>query len=157
MDNEVKIEKDLISFVETLKEEWGESLISVVIFGSYVSKMAKPDSDIDLLIVKRSFPKSRLERRKEMHPIYQKSSQNLRDKLSTVLLTPEEAEITKPFYLDMTLYSRILFDRDNFFERILIRLKKRLLELNAQRKRDKDGYPYWILKPDARLGEEIIL
>ncbi|MEW6686586.1 MAG: hypothetical protein AB1393_10335 [Candidatus Edwardsbacteria bacterium] len=92
-----------------------------------------------------------------MYRFYQKISEEFMEKVSTVLLTPEEAEETKPFYLDMTINSEIIFDRNDFFKNILKRVKKRLKELGAERKLDAEGDPYWILKRNAKPGEEIVL
>lgn len=144
-------------FVDLLCEEWQESLVSVVLFGSQARGAATAESDIDLLIVRRGFSRNRLERRREMHGIIRRLPADFRDRLSLVLLTPEEAADTKPFYLDMLFSCEILFDRDGFFQGVLAGLKRRLAELNSRRVVDVDGNPYWILKPDARLGEEIVL
>lgn len=155
MEREIK--KEIENFVEILKEKWKEELISVVLFGSYASGKEREDSDIDILIIKKNLPKSRLKRRDEIYKIYKEISKNLREKISTIILDEEEAKITKPFYLDMTLHCEILFDKNNFFRNIIEKLKEKLQELKAERKIDKDGYPYWILKADYKLGEEIIL
>jgi predicted nucleotidyltransferase len=152
-----ELKQQLADFVQALKSAWGDDLVSVVLFGSQVSGTAMPESDIDVLIVKKGFPASRLARRDELHALDDQFPEGLRYKLSTILLTSEEASDTKPYYLDMTVDCELLYDRGSFFEGVLNRLKNRLKELGSQRVFDPDGYPYWILKPDARLGEEIIL
>jgi hypothetical protein len=58
--------------------------------------------------------------------------------------------------LDMTEEAIILYDRDGFFAGILERLRKKLRELGAQRKR-KGKVWYWDLKPDYKPGEVIDL
>jgi hypothetical protein len=78
-------------------------------------------------------------------------------KVSIIPLTPEEASTTKPFYLGMLTAHALLYDRDGFFATILQRLKKRLAELGSERRVDKDGYEYWVLKPDFKPGEVIEL
>ena len=52
---------------------------------------------------------------------------------------------------------RILFDQEEFFRNVLERLQRRLKELGSERHVDKDGAEYWILKPDVKPGETIIL
>ena len=51
----------------------------------------------------------------------------------------------------------VLYDREGFFATILQRLKTRLAELGSVRRVDKDGYEYWVLKPDFKPGEIIEL
>ena len=51
----------------------------------------------------------------------------------------------------------ILYDCDEFFATILQRLEKRLAELGSERRVDKDGYEYWVLKPDFKPGKVIEL
>ncbi len=78
-------------------------------------------------------------------------------KVSVMPLTPEEASTTKPFYLGMLTAHTLLYDRDGFFATILERLKTRLAELGSERRVDKDGYEYWVLKPDFKPGEAVEL
>jgi hypothetical protein len=78
-------------------------------------------------------------------------------KVSIIPLTPEEASTTKPFYLGMLTAHALLYDRDEFFAAILQRLEKRLAQLGSERRVDKDGYEYWVLKPDFKPGEVIEL
>jgi len=145
------------NFVEILKREWKNKLVSVILFGSQASGKAKDKSDIDILIVREDLPKGLWKRKEIMDPIYEMLPEEFVMRLSPILLSPPEAKTNRPFYLDMTIHSEILYDRDNFFERILNKLRNRLEELKSERKIDSDGYAYWILKPDAELGEEIVL
>jgi hypothetical protein len=78
-------------------------------------------------------------------------------KVSVIPLTPEEARTTKPFYLGMVTAHAVLYERAGFFAAILQRLEKRLAELGSERRVDKDGYEYWVLKPDFKPGEVIEL
>lgn len=151
------VREDLERFLDLLRREWGDDLVSVVLFGSHARSEARPESDIDLLIVKKNLPPSRLKRHQLLYHLDRKISEQFSAALSPILLTPEEADLTKPYYLGMLSGCVILFDRDEFFARILHRLQARLAELGAERRFDPDGYEYWILKKDARPGEEIIL
>ena len=146
-------------FVDCLKRVWGEGLISVVLFGSHAARKAKPASDVDLLIIKSGLPRNRYERRMKFLEFKKTCAQHedFLAKLSVILLTPEEARITKPYYLGMLHASRILFDRDDFFAGILADLQVRLRRLGSRRLFDRDGYEYWILKKDYQLGEAIEL
>ena len=144
-------------FVDRLRRAWGEELISVILFGSHAARKAKPESDIDLLIIKSGLPRNRYKRRMEFLEFKKNCAQDkdFLAKLSVILLTPEEARITKPYYLGMVHASRILFDRDDFFAGIMADLQARLRRLGSRRLFDRDGYEYWILKEDYQLGEAI--
>lgn len=56
----------------------------------------------------------------------------------------------------MTLEARILYDKAGFFAGYLQGLRARMQALGSVRKRLGDGY-YWVLKPDLKPGEEIVL
>ncbi len=57
------LRRGLLRFVDVLEAKWGDSLVSVVVFGSYVTGSAHPESDLDVLLVKADLPRSRLVRR----------------------------------------------------------------------------------------------
>lgn len=151
------IRKELHQFIELLKKEWGDALISAILFGSQASGEAKSLSDIDLLLIHDNPPKQRLQRHQIIFKLAQKISDSFADKLSAILLNSKEASFIKPYYLDMTVACEFLYDRDNFFKKILEGLKQRLKALGSKRVFDLDGNPYWILKENAKPGEEIIL
>lgn len=74
-----------------------------------------------------------------------------------ILLTPDEAEVTQPFYLDMIEDSVILLDRGGFLRRKLEELRAKLVELGARRVELADGRWYWELKPGIKKGEVLEL
>jgi len=138
----------------------GEKLVSVVIFGSVARGSAREDSDIDLLMVAESLPKSRMERQKLFLQI-EEPLQPLLDELlekgfhidfSPIILSVEEASKIRPMYLDMIEDSIIIYDKDDFFKRVLARLRKRLEELGSERVWIGEKW-YWKLKPDIKFGE----
>ncbi|MEX0568609.1 MAG: nucleotidyltransferase domain-containing protein [Candidatus Njordarchaeota archaeon] len=150
--------------VKRLEDFFCERLFSVVIFGSIARGDWRSDSDIDILIVADGLPKSRLERQK----IFILIEEDLRNDLeglwdegyyhdfSPILKTPEEAQKISPLYLDLVEDAIILYDKNDFFKNILLRLKKRLENLGA--KRIFIGKKWiWDLKPDYKLGEVIDL
>ena len=114
---------------ETLRlllEELGESLLSVVVFGSVARGEETPASDIDLLVVSRSFSESLSDRM---------------DQLARILIRLEKTRTFKKMR--------------NFMEKVLSGLEKRLKRLGAKRVFLKDGSWYWDLKPDVKKGEVI--
>jgi hypothetical protein len=152
----------LEELVKALHEKLGDDLVSVVVYGSVARGEARQDSDIDILVVARNLPKSRLARQ----DLFIEVEEKIKDKIavveqqgylvdfSPIILTPEEAEKTRPLYLDMVYDAIILYDKDNFFTKILERLESRLKELGAERVK-KGKLWYWILKKNYKWGEVI--
>jgi uncharacterized protein len=152
-----EIAGELERFVEAARSRWSQDLVGVVLFGSWARGEARPESDIDVLVICRAFPKSRLDRHMELFEVAKGVSRQFAARVSIVPLTPEEARETKPFYLGMLTACTILYDAGDFFRTLLRRLDDRLKALGAQRRTDKDGYEYWDLKPDYRFGEVVEL
>jgi len=148
---------ELPRFVDLLREHFGESLVSVVLYGSRARGDARPESDLDLLVVANGLPGSRLARQRILIRLARQVSDDFDDALSGVPLTPEEAARTRFFYLGMLSGHLILHDRDGFFGGVLQRLTARLGELGARRLYDEDGYEYWDLKPDWKPGDVVEL
>lgn len=150
----------LEELVKALHERLGEDLVSVVVYGSVARGEAGRDSDIDILVVARSLPKSMFARQ----DLFMDVEGKIRDEVekleqqgyfidfSPVLLTPEEAQRTRPLYLDMVEDAIILYDKDSFFANVLARLRARLKELGAERVR-RGKLWYWVLKKDYKWGE----
>ncbi len=110
----------------------------MVLFGSYARGEQREDSDLDLLIIVKGLPKRRLKRQE----IFDEVDPGGWPLVSPILKTVEEAERMSPLYLDMVDDSMIIYDRDRFFEGVLMRLKKALNEKGARR---------------VRLGEKMVL
>lgn len=143
-------------------EKLGNNLISFIVFGSTARGEATGDSDVDLLIVAKELPKSRLRRQEffiEIEEELESELEELRNlgynvDFSPILKTVEEAEKLSPLYLDMIEDAVILFDRDDFFRKVLERLRNRLEELGAERVWVGKKW-YWRLKRDYKFGEVI--
>lgn len=148
---------ELDRYVTALEERFGADLVSVVLFGSRARGTAGPDSDLDLLVVARGLPGSRLARQGPLFRLARTVSEEFADALMPVPLTPEEAATVKPFYLGMLSGHRILRDAGGLFASVLARLEARLGELGARRHVDADGYEYWDLKPDWKPGDVVTL
>lgn len=151
------MESELAHFLTLLTGEWQNDLVSAVLFGSRATGTAGPASDIDLLLVHKNPPRARLARHALVFKLAQRISESFAERLSAILLTPTEARITKPYYLDMTVNCHILIDHGGFFQDLLTALRRRLEALGSKRVFDTDGRPYWILKENAKPGEEIVL
>jgi hypothetical protein len=148
---------DLERFTALLHDHFSENLISVVLFGSWARGEARPDSDLDLLVVARGLPRSPLDRQALLFRLARRVSDEFADRVMPVALTPAEAERVKPFYLGMLSGHEVLRDSGRFFSGVLDRLRGRLAELGARRYEDEDGYEYWDLKPDWKPGDVVSL
>ncbi len=151
------LQSDLARYVELLRGRFGADLVSVVLFGSWAKGTARPDSDVDIVVVIRGLPSNRWKRYDPVRPIARAVSDDFAAALSVIALTPEEAVIVKPYYLGMLAGHVLLLDREGFFAGVLGRLQARLSELGARRYVDKDGYEYWDLKPDWKPGDVVTL
>jgi hypothetical protein len=148
---------DLDRYIGALDRHFGERLVSVVLFGSRARGTAKPESDVDLLVIVRGLPVNRPRRYDELRPIAREVSDGFATALSLIALTPDEAATVKPYYLGILSGYELVLDRGRFFEGVLARLQARLAELGARRYVDKDGYEYWDLKPDWKPGDVVTL
>ena len=148
---------DLDRLVDRLRAHFGPRLVSVVFYGSRARGEARPESDLDLLVVAEGLPASRLDRHGVVRGLAEEVGEDFADTLSCVSFTPAEAARVHPFYLGMLSGHRLLHDRDDFFAGVLARLRCRLQELGARRLVDEDGYEYWDLKPDWKPGDVVEL
>lgn len=136
-----------------VRRVYADRLVSLAVFGSVGRGTARPDSDIDLLLVARDLPSGRLARMAEFAPVQRQLGGA---DLSPVFKTPQEAERGSPLMLDMVHDAVLLCDAGDFLAGRLERLRRRLSELGARRE-PYAGAWYWDLKPDFRPGEEIEL
>jgi hypothetical protein len=150
--------------LDLLIKVFSDRLVSLVVYGSVARGYSRPDSDVDLLIVIKNLPKSRLERvrqfisvedmlKSELNTLYEKGY-NIT--FSPILKTPDEARTISPIYLDMVEDAIIIYDVKGFFKEILDRLALRLKELNAERVWIGKKW-YWRLKKEFKPGEVIII
>lgn len=147
-----------------MEEEFGDDLVSVVLFGSVARGDNRKDSDVDLLIVVKNLPKDSTLKRIRLFEEKVEDKLNLEQywkegyyiSLSPILKTPEEAEKFSPLYLDMTQDAVILYDKDRFFKGVLDKLRERLNELGAERVWMGRKW-YWVLKRDSEFGDTVEL
>ncbi|GAB6182713.1 nucleotidyltransferase domain-containing protein [Thermodesulfovibrio hydrogeniphilus] len=153
-------EKILEKTLEALKECYKERLVSVVIYGSVGRQTQRFDSDVDLLIVVEDLPKGRFARLEEFECVEKMIEPVVEDVrkigvqtyLSPVIKTPEEVIKGSLLFLDMVEDAKILYDRDNFFEKFLESFREKLNKLGARRIKRGSSW-YWELKPDYKPDE----
>ncbi|BCU68155.1 DNA polymerase [Sulfolobales archaeon HS-7] len=152
----------LEKLVKLLSEEFGDKLISVVIYGSVARGDNRKDSDVDLLLVIKELPKTLTERIMLFEKVekgIEDDIERLRDQgyyvtLSPIMKTPEEAVRFSPLYMDMTEDAIILYDKDHFFKTVLDETKERLQKLGFERVWVSKKVWYW-RKKDYKFGEVI--
>lgn len=110
---------------------------------------ARPDSDVDILLIVEGLSHWRMKRMEEFSPI--EIALGVAN-LSPVLKTLEEARNGSPLFLDMVEDAVILYDRENFLKNTLDGLRANLTLLGAKRIWRGDNW-FWDLKPDYQRGE----
>ena len=151
-------------YAQLAKEHLGTNLISVALFGSVARGEAKPNSDIDLLIVCEDLPKGMFKRHALLEPVREQLQSDLERlwqqgiyaDFTELIYTKDEADRFRWVYLDMLEDAVILYDENGFLRGVFERLRKRLEELGAQR-RTIGKIRYYDLKPDLMPGEVIEL
>ena len=154
----VVLEKTL---TESFLRVFGDRLVSLVLYGSYARGDFREDSDIDLIIVlsdieDRYAVHLELDRVEELlAPILKCFNlHGYSPTLSPIVLSRDQAKITRPLYLDIVFDAKILYDKDDFISSIFERLRRRLEEYGA--KRIKIGKKWvTVLKSNYRFGEVI--
>ena len=166
--NIMQIKQLLNRYLEFMKESFGEGLLSLAIFSSVARGKARfPESDIDILIVMEGLDNLSFGQRIKL-------TMNIEEKLSKtqefamfknafgthpnfqeIIFTPDELKAHPPILLDLTTDSIILYDTGILAEE-LAKINKRLKELGSKKVKIKDSW-FWILKPDIRMGEIVVI
>lgn len=168
IQNKMQIQHLLNRYSTIMKEFFGERLLSIAVFGSVARGEALfPKSDIDILIVMEGVEnlsfgqrmkltldiEEKLSRTKEYAKF--KDDFGIRPNFQEIIFAPDELRVHPPILLDLTTDSIILYDTGILREE-LDKIKIRLKELGSQKVKLKDSW-FWILKPDIRPGENVVI
>lgn len=120
------INNALDNMVEDLCCEYGEQLISIVVYGSYARETATQWSDIDLIIVVKVLPKDW----QSVHCLedeWMLKGRRLGKRFQITLVTPEDVsdsiEYATPMMLEIHNNHKIIFDRCDFFKDCMKRME----------------------------------
>lgn len=137
-------------------------LASIAIFSCIARGEARSDVDVNILIVARDLPRSRFKRlelfekaEEVIEPFVEELwSRDIYVDFSPIILDVEETEKHRPIYLDMVIYAVIVFNRNDFFKKVLDEIAEKLKTLSTERKRVGKLWS-WVLKKEYRPGEVI--
>jgi predicted nucleotidyltransferase len=134
------------------KEYMGDRLVSIVLFGSHARGDAKETSDYDLFIIARELPLRHFQR---LLYIRKPLQGQFEEKFCIIAKTHDEILNNFPsFFLDLGLDGVILFDREDFFKQLQIRIKEIIQQAGLQRKKSNSEF-YWEWKNPPSKGWEI--
>jgi predicted nucleotidyltransferase len=154
----------LDELLKALNDDFGEGVIlSFALFGSVARGEARPDSDIDLLIVHKPIDFNVWERyrnvrskRNESKEYHKLEKIGLTPHPSPIFMTEEDLYEQPLILLDIQEHGIIIYDTGVLKKRFES-LRGKLRELGSKKIVLEDGTWYWMLKPDWKLGEVIRL
>ena len=156
------IEKEL---TRAFLEVFDNNLTSLVFYGSYARREARPNSDLDVIVVVSDDLKDRF----RVHTMIDKVEELLRPlmerlkgkgytlMLSPYILTESQAKVFRSLYIDAVFDAKILYDRKDFMESILKKARKILKELGARRVRIGKKWVVVLKSEDYRQGDRVVL
>jgi uncharacterized protein len=129
------------SYRDKAAEILGDQIVSIALYGSVARGQAGPGSDIDLFVVLEDAPPGMLARRRLLDPVRESLTpelevlwrQGIYADFIEVFRTRAEARQFHPLYLDMSQEAILLYDRAQFLERLLARVKEHLKSGGAER------------------------
>ncbi len=109
----------LDSMIQDFHHEFGEHLVSIVVYGSYAREAATKGSDVDLLIVVRSLPRDW----QSIHRLEDKlmlKGRQFGKRFQITLVTPgdvsDSVEYAAPMMLEIHNAHKIILDQGDFFK-----------------------------------------
>lgn len=149
------------ALIDSIINYYGNSLESLILFGSMANKNNRMNSDCDLLVIlscknkisrgslNREFNAIELPLRDLEEKMY---SSNVSMEISPIILYKEEAVKFNPLYLDIATNQITLFDKENFFESIITNMKEKMESWGSTKHDTGNGW-YWQIKKDMKYGD----
>lgn len=123
------VDEAMEEFRDKLIREFGDDLISVVVFGSQVKK-PRWDSDIDILVVMDNLPENWRERDDKFYDLEYDVSVGHGVSISAVYYSSEEVgfgiKVRDRLFLGILLGYTTIYDRNGFFRRNIEKLRGEL-------------------------------
>lgn len=142
----------LKKIVACYKNYLSDNLISIVLFGSRARGNAKKTSDLDLFIIAKKLP---LRPFRRVLYIRNPLMGQFEEKICIIAKTSEEVlKDFPPLFLDIGIDGIILYDRNDFFKNLQIKIRDIIHQTGLQRKRD-NGEFYWEWQTPPKKGWEI--
>lgn len=163
------IRTPLSRLTDLLIEEFGDELVSLILYGSLAKGSFKPGrSDIDLLYILQDGSEKVWQREASVFRTFQSTWEYRASEhwfktqgyygfpeVTTVWLQKSYAKKFQPIYLDMLSHRAVLYDQEGFFQNLIRKLEEALKALGTIRVEHPDGTCMWLLKPDLAPGEPI--
>jgi len=159
----------LMRLAELFHKEFGDELISIVLYGSAVKDSFQLGrSDIDLFYTVEDDSRNVWQREEIVFKGFQSTWEYRAcdywlkaqrfygyPEVTTASLQKSYAKKFQPMYLDMISHRAVLYDAEEFFQNLMKKLKEALKALGTIRIEHSDGTYLWFLKPDIAPGESI--
>lgn len=144
-----------------LREQMGERLLAVCLYGSLARGQVQRGSDVDLFIVVQGEQKEAEELWTTAHralyetPEYEAlTQQGIWPALSPFIVTQAFLAAETPWLLlEVQDHGLILYDPQGVLARKLEAVRQRMRELGTKKVMMPDGSWYWDIKPDWKPGE----
>ncbi|GBC85930.1 hypothetical protein HRbin11_02391 [bacterium HR11] len=116
----------LQAFIAQCEQIWRDRLVAVVLYGPYAHRLVHTQRDVDLLVVAEGLPASPWDRYDVVMDLMERLEPALQDVYETVgfylyvspvLKTPSELEGLDTPYIRLVRQGRVLYDRDDWFQR----------------------------------------
>lgn len=138
--------------VACYKKYLSDNLISIVLFGSLARRDAKKTSDLDLFIIAEKLP---LKPFRRVLYIRNPLMGQFEEKICIIAKTSDEVlKDFPPLFLDIGLDGVILYDKNDFFKNLQIKIRDIIQQTGLQRKRD-NGEFFWEWQTPPKKGWEI--
>ncbi len=144
---EMNLRSQATSFAKILVNCFKGDIVSVVLFGSVGRGDARPDSDVDMIVVIKKLPEGRYSRRKLLEPALNVAEKRgLTASFNCHIRSPDEAKKITVMYFDLPTDAKILFDKDGFFRGVIDQVKDRI-DANGSVRKKWGNFYYWDLMP----------